>query len=322
MTKVFNLEQIKEVLKDIDSITEIEKGFVAYSRGEVVVPPIGEMIFKNPPGDTHIKYGYIKNDDYFVIKIASGFYDNPKIGLSSGSGMMLLFSQKTGQPLAVLFDEGYLTEVRTAAAGAVAAKYLAPVKVERIGILGAGTQGRMQLQYLQGIVDCREVVVFGINREELDAYKQDVEAMGFSVHTTLDAGQVASRCNLIVTCTPAQNPLLKADQIRKGTHITAMGSDTPVKQELDPLILKKADRVAADSISQVMLRGESFKAMQAGAIKKEDLLELGNVIANKELQRASDDEITVADLTGVAVQDIQITKAVYKALSSVPGDNI
>ncbi|MCK4764574.1 MAG: ornithine cyclodeaminase family protein [Candidatus Aminicenantes bacterium] len=314
MAKVFHLEQIKAVLKKIDPVQEIEKGFVAYSRGEVVVPPIGEMIFEDPPGDTHIKYGYIKKDDYFVIKIASGFLENSKTGLPSGSGMMLLFSQKTGYPEAVLFDEGYLTDVRTAAAGAVAAKYLAPKQVERIGIFGAGIQGRMQLEYLKTVTPCREVVAWGLNREELAAYQKDAAALGFSVQTTLEAAEVAAACNLIVTCTPATAPLLKADQIRKGTHITAMGSDTALKQELDAGILEKADRVVADSISQVMERGESFKAMQAGAIKKEDLLELGNVIIDRSLQRASEDEITVADLTGVAVQDIQITKAVYKKL--------
>ena len=141
MSKIIKLEQIKEILKSIDPIQNIEEGFVAYSQGKVVVPPIGEMIFENPPGDCHIKYGYIKGDDYYIIKIAAGFYDNPKIGLPGYSGLMLLFSQKTGELICILLDEGHLTNVRTAAAGAVVAKYMAPKKVHRIGIVGPWRSG-------------------------------------------------------------------------------------------------------------------------------------------------------------------------------------
>ena len=315
MTEVIDLDEIKKVLKTIDPIQGIEEGFVAYSQGKVVVPPIGEMIFEDPPGDAHIKYGFIKCDDYYVIKIASGFYENPKIGLPCSNGLMLLFSQKTGELQCILLDQGYLTNVRTAAAGAVAAKYLAPKNVRRIGIFGAGLQGRMQLEYLKSVTDCREAIVWGINQQELDAYKKDMEPLDFSIQTTMEAEDIASTCDLIITCTPSKKPLLRADQIRKGTHITAMGSDTPEKQELDPAILKKADKVVVDSISQVQERGESFQAMKAGTIKKEDLVELGSVISNKELQRTSEDETTITDLTGVAVQDIQISKAVWEAIS-------
>jgi ornithine cyclodeaminase len=315
MSTVVELEQIKEILKSVDVIQAIEEGFVAYSEGKVVVPPVGEMIFEDPPGDAHIKYGFIKEDDYYVIKIASGFYDNPRIGLPGNNGLMLIFDQKTGELHSILLDRGYLTNVRTAAAGAVSAKCLAPQNVECVGIFGAGMQGRMQLQYFNKVRPCRNAMVWGLNQDEVDAYKSDMEAEGFRVRTTLEPEEIALHCNAIVTCTPSKSPLLKADHIRKGTHITAMGSDTPEKQELDPAILAKADRVVVDSISQVMERGESFKAMQAGTIGKDKLVELGNVISQSELRRASDEEITVADLTGVAVQDIQISKAVLRGLS-------
>jgi len=311
MADILSLERIKDALGGLDVVGAIEEGFLAYSRGLVVVPPVAEMIFEDPPGDVHIKYGFIKGDDVYVIKIASGFYRNPSLGLSSSNGLMLLFSQKTGELRAVLLDEGYLTNVRTAAAGAIAAKYLAPRAVRRIGILGAGIQGRLQLEYLRGVRDCRDVTVWGVGDEELAAYKKDMEALGFRVQTTREAGEVAAECNLIVTCTPSRSPLLAAGQIRPGTHITAMGSDTPEKQELDPAILRMADRVVVDSLSQARLRGECFKAFEAGAIAPEDAVELGAVIGDAKLRRASDDEITVADLTGVAVQDIQIAKAVW-----------
>jgi ornithine cyclodeaminase len=314
MPAVISLPMILEAVRTIDPLPLIEEGFVAYSRGHVVVPPVGEMIFDNPPGDVHIKYGYIRGDDHYVIKIASGFYDNPKAGLPSGNGMMLLFSQKTGELECLLLDEGYLTNLRTAAAGAVAAKYLAPRSVRTVGILGAGIQGRMQLEHLRRVRDFEEAVVWGLNEEELDAYRRDMEPRGFRIRTTLDAEDVAAASNLIVTCTPSTKPLLRAGWIRPGTHITAVGSDTPDKQELDAAILGKATRVVVDSLSQSGLRGEVFRALGAGLIRKEDLVELGQVISEEKYRRASEDEITVADLTGVAVQDIQISKAVWNAL--------
>jgi len=195
------------------------------------------------------------------------------------------------------------------------AKYLAPKHVHGIGIFGAGVQGRMQLEYLKPILSCRDVIVWGLNEKELDEYKKDMEPLGFKIRTTLSAGDIARNCNLIVTATPSTSPLLTADQVQKGVHITAMGSDTPEKIELDPRILQKADIVVADSISQCLIRGEIHHAIKAGLLKQDQIVELGNVIVKKELQRSSDDQITVADLTGVAVQDIQIAKAVYRALA-------
>ena len=319
MSKIYNLPQIMDVLKTLQPIEEIEEGFLAYSAGKAVIPPVGEMLFENPPGDVHIKYGYIKNGDFYVIKIASGFYENVKHGLPSTNGMMLVFSQKTGEPVCFLMDEGYLTEVRTAAAGTVVAKYLAPKNVERIGIVGAGTQGRMQLLYLASIIPCRDVIVWGLNPEELNAYKDDIESHNYTVQTTLDTADVAATCNLIVMATPSKKPLLSVDQIREGTHITAMGSDTTDKQELDGRILEKADVVVADSISQCLCRGEIYKAIEAGVLDKEKVVELGNVIAGKDKGRSTDNQITVADLTGVAVQDIQISKAVFNALTRSEG---
>ena len=230
MAEVFNRTQIERALLEIDVTTAIEEGFVAYSQGRVVVPPVGELVFEDPPGDVHIKYGYIKGDEYFVIKVASGFYGNVKLGLPPADGLMLVFSQRTAQLECILLDECHLTNVRTAAAGAVVAKYLAPSKVERIGVFGAGVQGKMQVEALLPIVDCRDVIVWGTGEEELEAYCEAMSGHGLTIETTLDGGKIAATCNLIVTATPSHTPLLRADQIREGTHITAMGSDTREKR--------------------------------------------------------------------------------------------
>ncbi len=314
MPLVVTLAEIKKALAAIDPLPLIEEGFAAYSRGDVVVPPVGELVFDDPPGDVHIKYGFIKADDFYVIKIASGFYDNPDRGLPSGNGLMLVFSQKTGVLEAILLDEGYLTNLRTAVAGAVVAKYLAPRQVSAVGIIGAGIQGRMQLDWLRRVRKFDQAVVWGIDEIELAAYRRDMESPGLKIRTTLRAEEVAASANLIVTCTPSTTPVLKDEWIRPGTHITAVGSDTAAKQELDAAILARADRVVVDSLSQSELRGEVYKAVSTGAIGRGGLVELGRVIEDEKLRRASDGEITVADLTGVAVQDIQISKAVWLAV--------
>lgn len=311
--KIALLSEIKNVLPRIDLLPAIEEGFAAYSAGRAVVPPVGELILDK--GEVHIKYGAIAGEDFYVIKIASGFYGNPALGLPSGNGCLLVFEQKTGVPAAVLLDEGYLTDIRTAAAGAVAAKYCAPRKVERIGVAGAGAQGRLQLEWLKRVTDCRDALVWGPLPDELEQYRREMNTCGFSVETARETAAILRTCNLVVTATPSKTPLLSAADLRPGTHITAVGSDTPDKQELDSEILARADVVVADSLAQCRLRGEIHKALAAGKIDESRVVELGNIISGRASGRTSDSQITVADLTGVAVQDIKIASAVYRALA-------
>ena len=228
---------------------------------------------------------------------------------------MMVFNQKTGLLEAILLDEGYLTDIRTAAAGAIAAKYLAPKVVRRIGIVGAGIQARLQLKYLAYITPCRDVLVWGRDQGELDAYIQDMTSAGFHIEVTLDAEQILRNCNLVVTATPSTKPILHEEDLLPGTHITAVGADTPHKQELDSRILARANLVVADSIVQCLDRGEIHQAIKADLLSKENLVERGDLIDGKSTARSNDDQITVADLTGVAVQDIAIAVALMKVLT-------
>ena len=310
MATIIKRDEILSIVKDINVISAMEKGFIEYSNGNTVVPPVGELLFDKPKGETHIKYGYIKNDNHFVIKIASGFYENSKLGISSSQGLMLLFNQKTGETEAVLLDDGHLTNIRTAAAGAVAAKYFAPQKVKAIGIVGTGIQGRLQLQYLQKVRPCKTVWVWDINTENANIYKEEL-VTDFDIHIAKNTSELAVNSNLIVTTTPSPTPLLQADDIQPGTHITAVGSDTHEKQELDDEILAKADILISDSIEQSKSRGEVYQAVKNGAVSHKQVSELGEAIQDKNLQRKSEEQISVVDLTGVAVQDIMIAKAVY-----------
>lgn len=310
-TNIFTLDQIKSAINIPELINSIEEGFVLYSNGKVVVPPVGHLAFPKTHGDVHIKYGYIDEDEYYVIKVASGFYDNPKIGLPSSNGLMLVFSQQTGELLGILLDEGYLTDIRTAVAGAIAAKYLAPKHVKKIGIVGTGIQAHLQLELLQYVTDCKDVIAYGRHEESLAKYKKEMEEKGFRVTTTQDTNELTSACNLIVTTTPSTQPILSSDQIHVGTHITAMGADSKGKQELDSRIIQKADILVADSIEQCADHGEFSHALEENLTSKAKLVELGDVIENAKFRRQNDKQITIADLTGVAVQDIQIAKYVY-----------
>ena len=288
--RIIELPEIEKALDGLDVLPLIEAGFVAYSEGRAVVPPVGELILEE--GETHIKYGFIRGEPWYVVKLASGFYKNPERALPSGDGMMLLFSQATGQPVATLLDHGHLTDVRTAAAGAIGARYLAPSRVERIGIAGTGVQARLQAQHLKPVTGCRSILAWGRSDEKRDAYRGDMEAEGFDVAVTRDPAELAA-CTLIVTTTPATDPLVNASDIRPGTHISAMGSDAPHKQELDPRILSRASLVVADSRAQCRERGEIARALDAGAISPDQVTELGDVIAGKVPRRTSDDQLSL-----------------------------
>ena len=314
MLRIISLEQIKSLISPAAVVDAMAAGFAMYHAGRVVVPPVGHLAFTAPPGDVHIKYGYIRDDSVYVIKIASGFYENTALGLPNNDGCMIVYSQQTGQMLAILLDEGYLTDIRTAAAGALAARYLAPSDVQCIGIVGAGVQARYQLEMLREVTACRKVLVWGRHAERLARYQAEMSDQGFDVATTRNLADVPATCNLIVTATPASAPLLMVSQIRPGTHITALGADGQGKQELDAAILAKADLVVVDSLSQCAAYGELSHALKAGYLLEEDALTLGALASGEATGRSHPDQITLADLTGVAVQDIQIAKMVYEAL--------
>ena len=317
---VLELDEIKRLLDTTQLIEEIETGFVLYSEGKVNVPPVGFLHFDDPPGDVHIKYGFVSGDDYYVLKMASGFYNNSEFDLPVADGVILVFSQKTGELKLILLDKCWLTDMRTAAAGAVAAKHLAPKTIHDIGIVGTGVQARMQLEMLRTVVDCQSCFIWGRDSTKVQGMLDDlrasesIQAWGLDIQAAETLDDLVSDCNLIVTTTSAKNPLIRGDQVRKGTHITAMGSDDDGKQELEAALLAKADRVVADSISQCSQYGECLHAIQGGLIEEGSILELGQVIKNPAIGRTSEDQITVVDLTGVAIQDIQIAKMVDRAL--------
>ena len=312
MFEIIRRPEIEKALLDIDLPGVIERGFVALSQGKAIAPPVSEL--RLPRGEVHIKSGYIAGDAHFVVKLATGFYGNPARGLASSNGLMLVFDSETGTPAALLLDEGHLTDVRTAVAGAIAAKYLAPSSVSAIGIIGTGTQARLQAEHLALSTTAKQILVYGRNPLHVAAYKSELEKKGFNVRPCNSPGEVAHGARLIVTATPSTQPLLQADDVMPGTHITAVGADSTDKNELDPALFAKANIVVADSKSQCLTQGEIHHAVRAGSLDATKIRELGSIISKSVAGRTSEQEISIADLTGVAVQDIAIALAVWRTV--------
>ncbi|MBM1170425.1 ornithine cyclodeaminase family protein [Microvirga arabica] len=305
-----DLSQIERRLEGLDLVPLMEQAFAAFSGGEAVIPPPGELLFENPPGEVHIKYGYLKAGDIYVVKIASGFWNNPALGLSSSDGLLLVFRKSTGELAAVLNDRGRLTDLRTAAAGAVAAKHLAPERIETIGVLGTGIQAELQVQLLQSVRACRNIVFWGRNPERADAYVRRMRDKGFLVEAARSPAEVASCCQLIVTATASSEPLLRWSDIRPGTHITAIGADSADKQELDAAIIRQADLVVTDSRIQGRSRGELWHAYHGDESCMSRIVEIGEIASGKVKGRTTAEQVTVSTFSGLAVQDIAIASAV------------
>ncbi|MEB6334689.1 ornithine cyclodeaminase family protein [Serratia rhizosphaerae] len=300
---------------DADAVTALLKqGFIAYSQRRVQQPPVQHFLFEQATGDGCIKSAWLEGDELFVVKVSTGFYRNAERGLPSNQGLMMAFSALTGEPQALLLDEGWLTALRTALAGRIAAELCAPPDIQAIGILGTGLQARLQLQYLKPVTGCRDLWVWGRNQQALEAYRHDAEAEGFRVRTTQDAAELAAHCRLIVTTTPSREPILQAADIRPGTHITAVGADADGKQELATALTAKANILLVDALTQCAEYGEIAAAYRQNMLISTPIVEFGTALAQGGKVRSGREQITVADLTGLAIQDLQIAKGVLAAV--------
>ncbi|MDR5865526.1 cyclodeaminase [Halomonas koreensis] len=289
---------------DREALAAVEAGFAALGRGEVVQPPILSMAIEEANGEVDVKTAHIRGAERFAIKVSPGFFDNPRLGLPSLNGLMMVFSARTGRVEAVLFDEGYLTMVRTALAGAIAARHLAREDSRRVTVLGAGEQAERQVEALGLVRDIRAVDVWARRPEAAEACAARMRARGLDVEVHDSVHAACARADIIVTATPSREPLLRARDLPEGVHVTAMGSDGPDKRELEASVLTRADAVVVDTRAQSEANGE-LKAF-AGGEAPFKVHELGRVIAEGDRLRLSDATLTVCDLTGTGVQDTAI----------------
>ncbi len=314
--RIMTEAELREVVGlDLETVDVIEEAFAALAGGEVVMPPILSMDLPAANGEVDVKTAYIPGFEGFAIKVSPGFFDNPKLGLPSLNGLMILFSAQTGLVKALFLDNGYLTDIRTAAAGAVAARHLAPEKVETAGVIGTGVQARLQMQAAHLVRPFKRVLVWGRDAEKARACAADLgESLGIEADFVTDPAQLVAESQLVVTTTPAREPVLKAEWLHPGLHITAMGSDQEGKNEIDPKALVAADLYVADRASQTEKLGELRSAIEAGLWSGMPV-ELGDVIAKKAAGRRSDEDITIADLTGTGAQDTAIASHVAAKLA-------
>ncbi|THF57748.1 ectoine utilization protein EutC [Ollibium composti] len=308
MTILTEADLRKIVRLDLDAVACVENAFRALATLPVAMPPILRLDIPEHNGEVDVKTAYVPGIDGFAIKISPGFFDNPKIGLPSTNGMMVLLSAKTGLVEALLLDNGYLTDVRTAAAGAVAAKHLARPDATVATIFGAGMQARLQLEALKLVRPIEGACIWARDRLKAERTAAELrEKLGIAVRAETDAARAVTGADIIVTTTPSTEPLIHAGFVTAGQHITAMGSDAEHKNEIAPAILKLADLYVADSAKQTRRLGELHHAIDAGLISADaDVAELGAVIAGKRHGRRDASDITVADLTGTGVQDTAI----------------
>ena len=307
---------------DRGAVACVEAAFTALATKQVVMPPILRLDIPAHNGEVDVKTAYVPGLDSFAIKISPGFFDNPKVGLPSVNGLMVLFSARTGLVEALLLDNGYLTDVRTAAAGAVAAKHLARPDAKIAAILGAGVQARLQLKALTLVRPIERARIWARRMDQARPAATAASAeLGIPVEPAATVEDAVRGADVIVTTTPATKPILMAAWLEPGQHVTAMGSDAEHKNELDPALVARADLYVADSLAQVRRLGELHHAIKAGLVAADaPFPELGAVIAGVQAGRPSAAAITVADLTGTGVQDTAIaTLARQRALAAGAG---
>lgn len=315
MLRVIEREQISSVLELKDALTCIERSFRLFSDGRVTAPPVSHLGFRNPPGDCHIKAAHIHGESVFAVKISNGFYENPSRGLPSSNGLVMVFCADTGTPLAVLEDRGLITDMRTALAGVVASLVARPDGFGIVGIIGAGTQARLQLEYLHRLRGPVKARVWSRSSAEVQPYLQEMRAKGIEIEARDDLRELCAECDMLITTTPASEPLVDSAWVSAGTHITAVGADAEGKQELDPALFGRARGVLVDSRDQCVDHAEVCHAVTAGIITQDTLVEIGEALSGQEWQLNPAGDITIADLSGLGVSDAMMAQVVWDALN-------
>jgi len=305
------------VALDLTVVDIVAQAFAALGQGSVVMPPILSMELAEANGEVDVKTAYIPGFDSFAIKVSPGFFDNPKLGLPSLNGLMILFSAKTGLVEAVFLDNGYLTDMRTAAAGAVAARYLAPQRVQVAGVLGTGVQARLQMQAAHLVRPFERLLVWGRDAAKAEACAADLAAdLGVEARAVADAEEVVAESQLVVTTTPARTPVIRAEWLHPRLHITAMGADQAGKNEIDPKALAACDLYVCDSVRQCEVSGELEAALAQGIWSKPTPPELGQIINGTAEGRSGEEAVTICDLTGTGAQDTAIASHVRTILGA------
>lgn len=310
--RIVGLSEIKAALDWDDAIAAIAVGFREFSKGRVALGAVGHLGFSAASGDCHVKSASMEGAPWFAVKVATGFYRNPERGLPTSNGFMVLLDAETGQPACILMDEGWLTDMRTAMAGSIAAKSILPRRRGPIGIVGAGIQARLHAKMIAHVTGITEIMIWARNPAKAQALCIELGRYGLRPFVTDDLYELCSRSVLTVTTTPAQKPLLFSQMFQGGARIIAVGADTPGKQELDSALVASSDVVIVDSKSQCLDHGEAGWPGRSGLLDETRIVELGDILSSGA--QFSESAKVVVDLTGLGIQDLQIAQSVWQRL--------
>ena len=312
--RVVPLDAFRDKIPFAVAIAAVERGFRALGLGQASLPDPMVLELREQQAEVHVKGAHLLGGRHIVLKVATGFYRNRARGLPSGDGMFLLLDAETGAPDVLLEEHGYLTDFRTAAAVALTLKYLAPKGARDALLIGAGALARLTARAMVAQLPLARLTLWNRTRERAEALARELTPV---VETRIaPALESAVRDHrLIVTATASTTPLVMAAWVGPGTHITSVGTGSPEKIELDPKLLARADKLVADRVFQTERYGNLHHAVAAGTVTREKVYaELGDLAAGRRAGRERPDEITVADLTGVGVQDAAIAQAVVEVL--------
>lgn len=306
--RIVTLAELRSVLDREAVLEAVRIAFIGHAHKRYVTPMPGQLLFEEPLGDCHIKYGYAKAGAVFVIKIATGFYANARLGLPVNNGMVLVLSRTTGEPVAVLQDAGWLTSWRTAAAGTLAASLAGARKPEVLGVFGAGHQAELQATWITRTMGLRDVRIWARDADADQARRlaERLCGLGLAARACRTTGEVLEEARLVVTATPSNAPLFPAREVQPGTHIVALGADSPGKQELDPDLFGRAKVIATDDHAQCLHHGDLSHAVKAGTIPADADQSLGGLLEHPAALELANEDLSIVDLTGIPAQDIEI----------------
>jgi ornithine cyclodeaminase/alanine dehydrogenase-like protein (mu-crystallin family) len=308
--------QIRDLIGPREALAAVRDGFARLARGEATLPDVIGFEVGVGHGEVHVKSAYLHGTPFYSIKVATGFGENAARGIAVNGGLVMVFDARTGHVRTVLLDNGYLTQLRTGAAGGLAAQLLSRPDAQRVGIIGSGMQARYQLEALCLVRKIRDVVVYGRSGARAAEYAADMaQRFGLAARVAGSIREAVEGADIVVTTTSAREPIVRPEWIVPGMHVTAMGSDGFGKRELDVGVLAKADKIVVDHRGQCLSSGEMQQAAAAGLGPDRIHAELGEIAAGLKPGRTSEREITVADLTGVGVQDAAVAnEVVMKAI--------
>lgn len=313
--RIVELDALRAVLMPEAVIAAVRDALIRHARGEVLTPAPVQMLFERPAGDCHVKAGRFRDGEHFLVKIATGFYENPDRGLPVNDGLVLIFNAQTGVLDALIRDHGWLTSWRTAAAGALAAEAGLRPGTAMLGIVGTGHQARLQAEWATRHLGIDQVMIFGRSTERANALAADLCNTGLKASAASSIEALCESCRLLITCTPSNEVILRNDIVQPGTHIVALGADSPGKQELDPLLFGRASVIMVDDLEQCADHGDLSHALRAGLVKTGAVVALGSVLAGGHGSLYGPSDITISDLTGVAAEDLAIASLALSAVA-------